>query len=163
LCRREQARVASLAKIVPSKHASAFEQLRQSYQQRLEQLLTEGIRELSETIETVSPGRCLAQDHQPRLSSLEKKAQCLVPVRNIPGILTLETLPVKVRYNKQWRPAYQALVAPILWTDGQRSLYEIARLVEQETGRCDLAELTACFEFLAKHGYVTLNRPENQK
>jgi hypothetical protein len=89
--------------------------------------------------------------------SLKKEAARLVPIRRIPGLLTLHTLPEEARANCRWGPGYHALLQPILWTDGKRSILEIARAIYCETGETpDLKDLIDSFRFLEQYGYVSL-------
>ncbi len=89
---------------------------------------------------------------------LKRQAETMIPKRRTPGILTLETLDKNARYNCDWGPGYQVLINQLMWVDGKRSLLEIWRLLEQETGRTELRELINQFIFLEKHKYITISR-----
>ena len=98
------------------------------------------------------------KEKPPKMTLLEKRASHMIPTRLIPGILTLQTLPEEIKDNCKWGPGYQVLAKPILWTDGKRSLLEIARLLHLETNtETDLKDLIECYEFLEKYGYVRIN------
>jgi len=97
-----------------------------------------------------------------RLKRLEKSAALMIPVRRVPGLLTLQTLPEDAKSNCRWGPDYHVLVKPILWADGKRSVLEIARAICFETGKVydgkDLADLIDSFRFLDQHGYISFKR-----
>jgi hypothetical protein len=44
----------------------------------------------------------------------------------------------------------------VYWSDGERSLLDVSRLVELESGRRNLAYLVDYFQFLEKMGLVSL-------
>ena len=88
-----------------------------------------------------------------------EEASCLIPVRRVPGLLTLQTLPEEAKSNCRWGPGYHALVQPTLWADGKRNIPEIARAIYGETGKApDLKDLLDSFRFLEQYGYVSLKR-----
>lgn len=151
LCNRELARLASLQKIIPENRRTEFNRRLADCRRQWRRLTAEALRRWPLAVKGAGRKR---RSHKP--TAIEVQAMALVPERGVPGILTLETLPASVRYTNPWGPGYQVLIAPILWVDGQRSIYEIARLVEQENGRADLSDLRKCFKFLEKHGYVRL-------
>ena len=93
-----------------------------------------------------------------KLTSLEHKASSLVPERIVSGLITLETLPERLKTKNPYGPKYQVTGIPYLWADGMRNLLEIDRLNRLEKGGGSLNETVAAFEFLKKHGYVKLKR-----
>lgn len=151
LCDRELARLASLRKIMPGNCRREFNRRLAQCRQQWRRLAAAALSRWPSAVKGAPRKR-----RGPKPTALEERAMALVPERLVPGILTLETLPASVRYTNAWGPGYQVLIAPIMWVDGKRSIYEIARLVEQETGRADLRDLLKCFRFLAQHGYVRL-------
>ena len=52
--------------------------------------------------------------------------------------------------------AHTLLDLALYWADGQRSLLEIADLVELESGQRDIELLVACVRLLQKLGFVEL-------
>lgn len=153
---REKTRLRSLRNLVRTGSADALDSAVHDADNTLAEVTSGAIKTLQSSLEQAA-GRPIAPA-SPRPTAMEAKAMRLVPERLIPGILTLETLPEDVRYTARWLPGYQVLTTPILWVDGQRSIYDIARLVEQETGTADVQDLVECFLFLEKHGYVKLHR-----
>ncbi len=98
-----------------------------------------------------------------RLRKLEKEAAGVVPRRLYRGPVSLRPwvrkLPPEDR-DAYWKLGKEHRESRILgtlamyWTDGERNLLEIARLVELETGRKDLEYLVGYFGFLRKMGLV---------
>lgn len=106
------------------------------------------------------PGHNPKYDHEKKwMTKQQKEAARLVPIRRVPGLLTLQTLPEEAKADCRWGPAYQTLVQPILWTDGERTILDIARKIYFETGKKpDLADLMDIFYFLDKYGYIEFKR-----
>jgi len=126
-------------------------------------------RAIHETVE----GECRAFEHvvksvssaapsdpQPKKrSSLEEKASRMIPRRLVPGPLTLETLPPKEDGEYRWKPGWSAPHnVPLLWIDGERTLFEAWQMAAQETdGKgIELKEFVAYVEFLEEHGYMEI-------
>jgi len=53
-------------------------------------------------------------------------------------------------------------ITALYWCDGHRSLAEVARLTRLEWGSLNF-DVEGYFRFLARHGYVNLNKPARQK
>ncbi|MCD6520694.1 MAG: DUF4910 domain-containing protein [Anaerolineae bacterium] len=83
----------------------------------------------------------------------------LVPVRLVPGPLTLCTLPLEAqkdfkRIAKGQNPMWSAeLILALYWADGRRTVAEIQRLLELELGKVTV-DLEKYFVFLHEHGYI---------
>ena len=157
----EAARLESLHALAPRGECADLDALLPACQDKLARTAVETMQETREAAARHCAANRIGGTLKPlerKPSATERQAMRMVPERLMPGILTLEALPEKVRYTCKWEPGYQVLTTPILWTDGKRSLYEIAQLVEQETGKVDLPDLIACFKFLEKHGYVKVHR-----
>jgi aminopeptidase YwaD len=103
----------------------------------------------------------------PERSPEEEEAACLVPVRQARGPLPLEQLWRNLPEDdvQAWRRLQEArgersawTLAPLAlyWADGQRSILDIAGLVELETGSRDLELLLLLFRLLEKLSLVTL-------
>ena len=160
MCDQNLNRLQSLERLVPTAKKQKFKTVISQTRQRLQ---VSGQQNHSKIIRPVKEyctdnniaGNITAQ--KTTLSSIEKKAIQLVPERLIPGILTLETLPKKIRYNNPWGPDYQVLLSEVMWVDGKRSICDIHKKLEQETGSSDLKKLIECFRFLEKYGYVVSN------
>jgi hypothetical protein len=113
-------------------------------------------------------GRRLGKKTLPKIvqepSELEAKASRMIPERLVFGSLTLESLPPEARARCKWAPAYYAyLNLPLFWSDGKRTLLDIVRLVEYETGRANLKDLVRYFEFLDEFGYIRLKRERKER
>lgn len=110
-------------------------------------------------------GEALPTPSRPR-DEWEERAARMVPRRLLRGPVSpqsrLHLLPPEERdawwsFLKEWRMA----VAPILalyWTDGRRTLLEIADRVEQECGRREVQKLVQYYELLEKLGLVEIAR-----
>ncbi len=93
-----------------------------------------------------------------------ERAAHLAPRRLTRGPLSLRNQASLLTPEEQelWRALNKALghgVAPILavyWTDGKRTLLEIADLVERESGERDVRALVQYFELVAKMGLIEL-------
>jgi len=107
----------------------------------------------------LATGASVIDGGAPPLSDLEQRAAQIVVHRERFGSLTLETLPPEAQQDCRWGPGWLAAYAThFYWFDGQRTLLEAVRLMEQELGKVDLEDLLAYLEFLEKHGYVRLER-----
>jgi len=100
-----------------------------------------------------------------RLTKLEKEAQTIVPVRKFKGPgstrqwirkLSPEDREAFYRFGKEHKEASGMETLAVYWSDGERNLLEVARLVELESGRRDLAYLVGYFRYLEKMGLVAL-------
>lgn len=104
-------------------------------------------------------GREVVEGQEPEWTEIEAKAAGMVVHRNVPGTLTLETLPLEARAACRWGPAWMASYQQhFWWFDGKRSLLEAAWLAGQELGPVDLQDLVAFVEFLEQYGYVRVER-----
>lgn len=105
----------------------------------------------------------LPRPRKGRRRKLEKEAAGIVPRRLYRGPVSLRPwvrrLPPEDR-DAYWRLGKEHEESGVLgtlalyWADGERSLLEIAGLVELETGRGDLEYLVGYFEFLRRMGLV---------
>ena len=103
----------------------------------------------------------LPQIGQQPYSELEIKMSKMISERLVFGSLTLESLPPEVKKKCRWKPAYNpTLNLPLFWSDRKRTLLDIAKSVECETGRVSMEDLVGYFEFLAKFGYIKLKKIE---
>jgi hypothetical protein len=103
---------------------------------------------------------------RPELGELEARASRMVPRRCVAGPLTLEPLLLQAEgplpWQQRWPPWWAAPHNDaLLWADGKRSVLEIWRCTQWESGRrgADLAEIVDYFAFLAAHGYVEIEEP----
>lgn len=91
------------------------------------------------------------------LTEMEVKALHMVPVRKVPGILTLETLSERAKTSGPVPPAYQVQYSkPLFWADGKRNLLEIYGLCSREMRNVPLDTLVEAFEYFSKHGYIDI-------
>ena len=101
------------------------------------------------------------------LTEMEEQAAGLLPKRLVRGPIPLRDY--MKRLSDEDREAWRALLKErkgwlhhtlselaVYWTDGQRSLLDIADLVEMETGQRDLELLLNYFRLLEKLEFVTL-------
>ncbi len=100
-----------------------------------------------------------------RLTKLGKEAQTIIPVRKYKGPVSTRQWVRKLshedreafyRFGKQHKEASGMETLAVYWANGERSLLEIARLVELESGRSDLPYLVGYFGFIEKMGLVSL-------
>lgn len=83
-----------------------------------------------------------------------------IPVRLVPGCLTLAKYPAK---KPRWKPAWNAeLNIPLFWADGKRNLWQIAVQTALELDLCTDGEIEKkfrdtldYFDFLAELGYLS--------
>jgi len=101
-----------------------------------------------------------------RRRRIEIEADAMKPRRRFRGPISigpwLRKLPREDReaywrLNKKYRESWIQGVLAQYWADGQRSLLEIARLIELEIGRCDLEYLVELFRLYEKMGLITLH------
>jgi hypothetical protein len=94
------------------------------------------------------------------MTEIEKKAAGLVPLRLVPGPLTLEPLLLREDGPFAWTPSWAAPHNDVLiWADGERSILEICHSARLDSGKeIDLEEIVAFFEFLVFRGYVKWSR-----
>lgn len=161
LCDQNLNRLQSLERLVPTAKKQEFKTIISQTRQRLQVSSQQHYSKIIRSVKEYCTDNNIAGNitvQKTTLSSIEKKAVQLIPERLIPGILTLETLPEKIRYNNPWGPDYQVLLSEVMWVDGKRSIYDIHKKLEQETGVSDLKKLIECFRFLEKYGYVKIRR-----
>jgi hypothetical protein len=98
-----------------------------------------------------------------RLTKLEKEASTIVPVRRYRGPvstrqwvnkLSAEDREAFYQFSKAHKEASGMENLAVYWSDGERSLLEVSRLVELESGRRDLGYLVGYFRFLEKMGLL---------
>ena len=94
---------------------------------------------------------------------LGDNASKMIPRRKITGTLSLHTLNSNFKENFQWLPFYNYhLNCPLFWTDGKRTLYEIACLTAIELKKDNfeqlLAELMEYYLFLEMLDYLYIER-----
>ncbi len=98
--------------------------------------------------------------HQPS-NRKEKEASGLIPVRKLWGSYGLARVPEKVLKKRKlnlctW--SYESN-APIFWSDGKRSIFEIQWLVGQELGKTpDIGYLLTLFRTLEEYDYFKLKK-----
>ncbi len=126
--------------------------------------LTEKIRKAKERLEAIAesarpegPGFKL----EPK-SDLEREADSIVPVRKVWGSYSLGRVPKKVKKERDlasfssW--SYDDN-APIFWSDGKRSIFQIQWLVGQEQGKTPkLEKLMTLFRTLEEYDYFSLKK-----
>ena len=121
---------------------------------------------LRETIEEYAKVRDLTLPKQrgKRTSKLEREASALTPKRLYKGPVSVggythrpwiyglseEDKDGLWKLSKEHKEARGATTLALYWADGERSVLEISRLVELETGRTDLEFLIGFFRFLEK-------------
>ena len=100
-----------------------------------------------------------------RLTKLEKEASTIIPVRKYRGPVSTRQWMSKLssedreafyQLGKAHKEASGMETLAIYWSNGERSLLEVSRLVELESGRRDLSYLMGYFSFLEKMGLVGL-------
>ncbi len=93
-------------------------------------------------------------------TEIELKADKLVPVRKMFGPLTLARVPEQVKAErglKKFSLWSHQDNAPLYWSDGKRSIFEIQWLTGQEFGKePELDKLITLFETLAEYDYISL-------
>jgi hypothetical protein len=99
-----------------------------------------------------------------RLTKLEKEAEALVPVRKYRGpvstrqwvrVLSPEDREAFYQFGKAHKGSQGLETLAEYWSDGERNLLEVSRLVELESGRSDLAYLVGYFRFLERMGLLS--------
>jgi hypothetical protein len=83
----------------------------------------------------------------------EREAIGLVPMKIIPGMLTFRRLSEQEREEANKSYKYPNAM---YWVDGNRTVFEIARLHRNMTGEYDPAALVKQFKMLKRHEYVAL-------
>jgi aminopeptidase-like protein len=100
-----------------------------------------------------------------RLTQLEKEASNIVPVRKYRGPVSTRHWVGKLsaeeredfyQFGKAHKEASGLETLAVYWSDGKRSLLEVASLVEQESGRHDLVYILGYFRFLERMGLIVL-------
>jgi aminopeptidase YwaD len=100
-----------------------------------------------------------------RLTKLENEASTIIPVRKYRGPVSTRQWMSKLspddqeafyQFGKAHKDASGMETLAVYWSDGERSLLEVSRLVDLESGRCDLAYLVGYYQFLEKMGLVEL-------
>ena len=93
----------------------------------------------------------------------EKRAARLTPLRTFKGPVSLRghvgalSLEKRLAYRKIVDKSNSNLATlAVYWTDGKRSLLEIANLVEMESGERDVEYLVKYFEFLSELGLIRM-------
>ncbi len=106
----------------------------------------------------------LPQVRRGRMEKLEREASGIIPRRLFKGPFSTRPWIRKLspedqeklwRFNQEHKDVNRTIgTLAMYWTDGQRSLREISRLVELESGGTDLKYLVGHFRFLEKMGLV---------
>lgn len=100
-----------------------------------------------------------------RRRRIEAEADALKPKRRFKGPISIrpwlrrlsrEDREAYWRLNKKYGESWAQGILAQYWADGQRSLLEIAKLIELEIGRCDLEYLIKLFKLYEKMGLVAL-------
>ncbi len=106
----------------------------------------------------------------PSSDEWERKAASLVPTRRYRGPLSIRDLMTRpqdketfYRLGKEHKAfIYSHAVLAVYWTDGARTIADIAELVELETGKRSTESLVKFFEFLAQIGGIELRGKESK-
>ncbi len=125
---------------------------------------SEGKRAKTE-ISALAQARSLAlKPRARRLMKLEKEVAAIVPIRKFRGPLSAREWVRKLspedreafyRLGRKHKEASGSENLAVYWSDGARSLLEVSRLVELESGRSDLEYLLGYFTFLEKMGLLS--------
>jgi hypothetical protein len=100
-----------------------------------------------------------------RLTKLEKEASKIIPTRKYRGPVSTRHWMSKLspadqesfyQFGRTYKEAAGIETLAVYWSNGERSLLEVSRLVELESGKCNLAYLIGYFRFLEKMGLVGL-------
>lgn len=123
------------------------------------------VKRVEEAIRRYASKRGLRLRMRRRRRGIEAEAEALRPRRRFRG--PISPRPWLRRLSEEERERYWRLrrkhreswvhgVLAQYWADGQHSLLEIARLIELETGSCNLKYLLELFQLYEKMGLVTL-------
>ncbi len=161
---RHQAALASLERLAPAQCliADLFDQA--------ERLANQELAWAAEAIELHADEAglpALPDLPSPELSDEERTAAGLIPARQVRGPIPLQNHLFRLddadreawralQKARKGRPHYTLSVLALYWADGQRSVLDIADLVELETGERDVELLLKYFELLEKLGFVTV-------
>ncbi|MCD6264159.1 DUF4910 domain-containing protein [Candidatus Bathyarchaeota archaeon] len=100
-------------------------------------------------------------------TDLEAKAEKMVPKRIYRGPVSLREYLLRLseeereelrKLQKEHRESRVLGTLAMYWTNGERNLLEIAKLVEFETGKRDLEFLVRYYEFLERMGVIEMER-----
>jgi len=100
-------------------------------------------------------------------TDLEAKAEKMVPKRIYRGPVSLREYLLRLseeereelrKLQKEHRESRVLGTLAMYWTNGERNLLEIAKLVEFETGKRDLEFLVRYYEFLERMGVIEIER-----
>jgi len=97
---------------------------------------------------------------------LRRQASKYVPIRTKPGPIDLKSKMVWLTETEQKKilelqrdPRWRLVsYISLCWADGKRSLWEIARLTEIETGYSKFSEIIQWFKLLDKMGFISLKK-----
>jgi len=167
---REIGALRSVERITPEKDAQGFRAYLDDLEAEIRELAQKELDRFRATIERCSLSWNLERvplARKPRLTATEKKAAKIIPRRICRG--PISTRLVLERMSDEQRRAYRKemerqkkfrniLDPAIYWSDGKRSLLEIARLVRQEVGQMDLKFLLGYFGTLEKYGLIKTER-----
>ena len=115
-------------------------------------------------------GKELPKNHEKRLTKIEKKATATVPKRLFRGPIPISQWARKLsmkekdalwKLNQEHKESRVLGTLALYWTNGDRDLLEISKLVELETNQRDLEYLIEYFKLLEKMGVIELKTDEN--
>jgi hypothetical protein len=163
LLERQQAALGSLLRLAP---VTCLVQDLQAAAQQVVQAELECVQAALELHAAVLGLPGLLEPPAPELDKTESEAAGLVPARQVRGPIALrdDLRRLSPEDREAWRrlvddrPSGQSHTLTALalyWADGQRSVLEIASLVELEAGVRDVELLLFYFRMLEKLGYVT--------
>jgi hypothetical protein len=93
------------------------------------------------------------QKIQPSLPEANPEAEKIIVRRKRMGTLTMDDIPVDQREGYPTSSFWGPTTAALYWCDGKRSLAEVIKLTELETGQSTF-DWVGYFKFLQRHGYV---------
>ncbi len=167
---REIGALRSIERITPEKDTQDFRAYLNDQEAEIRELAQKELDRFKVTIERYRLSWSLKKAptvRKPRLTVTEKKAAKIVPKRIYRGPISMRL--VLERMSDEQRRTYRkemekkkkfrnTLDPASYWSDGKRSLLEIAKLVKQEVGHMDLKFLLEYFENLEKYGLIKIER-----
>jgi len=167
---REIGALKSIERMTPEKDAQALRAYLDDLEAEIRELAEKELDRFRATIERccLSWGlKKVPAARKPRLTATEKNAAKISPKRIYRGPISMHL--AMERMSDEQRRAYRremerkkkfrnTLDPAVYWSDGKRSLLEIAKLVRQEVGQMDLKFLLGYFETLEKYGLIKMER-----
>ena len=99
------------------------------------------------------------------MTRLEKEVSTIIPVRKYRGPVSTRHWVSKLlaedqeafyQFEKAHKEASEMETLAVYWSDRERSLLQVSRLVDLESGRYDLSYLIGYFRFHEKMGFIEL-------